>query len=161
MPDQRWIRSSLVWIVLIVALLAMWATFIGTDAAPTPRSIGQVAQEVRDGKVQTLVQSDGSREVRVKYAQEAGRRDAVTTIPAETDLLTVLKTYGVDPSSLPPGMIEFQPASSWGAWLSTLSFILPTLFLVGIFVFMMRQSQGSNNQAMSFGKSRARLFTAN
>jgi cell division protease FtsH len=26
---------------------------------------------------------------------------------------------------------------------------------------MMRQSQGSNNQAMSFGKSRARLFTAN
>ncbi|MCA9879286.1 MAG: ATP-dependent zinc metalloprotease FtsH, partial [Thermomicrobiales bacterium] len=150
-----------VWIVLIVALLAMWATFIGTDAAPTPRSIGQVAQEVRDGKVQTLVQSDGSREVRVKYAQEAGRRDAVTTIPAETDLLTVLKTYGVDPSSLPPGMIEFQPASSWGAWLSTLSFILPTLFLVGIFIFMMRQSQGSNNQAMSFGKSRARLFTAN
>ena len=161
MPDQRWIRSSLVWIVLIVALLAMWATFIGTDAAPTPRSIGQVAQEVRDGKVQTLVQADGSREVRVKYAQEAGRRDAVTTIPAETDLLTVLKTYGVDPSSLPPGMIEFQPASSWGAWLSMLSFILPTLFLVGIFIFMMRQSQGSNNQAMSFGKSRARLFTAN
>ena len=161
MPDQRWIRSSLVWIVLIVALLAMWATFIGTDAAPTPRSIGQVAQEVRDGKVQTLVQADGSREVRVKYAQEAGRRDAVTTIPAETDLLTVLKTYGVDPSSLPPGMIEFQPASSWGAWLGMLSFILPTLFLVGIFVFMMRQSQGSNNQAMSFGKSRARLFTAN
>jgi len=161
MPDQRWIRSSLVWIVLIVALLAMWATFIGTDAAPTPRSIGQVAQEVRDGKVQTLIQSDGSREVRVKYAQEAGRRDAVTTIPAETDLLTVLKTYGVEPSSLPPGMIEFQPASSWGAWLSMLSFILPTLFLVGIFIFMMRQSQGSNNQAMSFGKSRARLFTAN
>ncbi len=161
MPDQRWIRSSLVWIVLIVALLAMWATFIGTDAAPTPRSIGQVAQEVRDGKVQTLIQADGSREVRVKYAQEAGRRDAVTTIPAETDLLTVLKTYGVEPSSLPPGMIEFQPASSWGAWLSMLSFILPSLFLVGIFIFMMRQSQGSNNQAMSFGKSRARLFTAN
>jgi cell division protease FtsH len=33
------------------------------------------------------------------------------------------------------------------------------LFLVGIFVFMMRQAQGSNNQAMSFGKSRARMFT--
>ncbi|MFT4039472.1 MAG: ATP-dependent zinc metalloprotease FtsH, partial [Thermomicrobiales bacterium] len=161
MPDHRWIRSSLVWIVLIVALLALWATFVGSDAAPTPRSIGQVAQEVRDGKVQTLVQADGSREVRVKYAQEAGRRDAVTTIPADTDLLTVLKTYGVEPSSLPPGMIEFQPASNWGAWLGMLSFILPTLFLVGIFVFMMRQSQGSNNQAMSFGKSRARVFTAN
>jgi cell division protease FtsH len=33
------------------------------------------------------------------------------------------------------------------------------LFIVGIFIFMMRQAQGSNNQAMSFGKSRARMFT--
>ena len=58
MPEQRWIRSSLVWIVLIVAILAMWATFVGNDNAPTPRSIGQVAQEIRDGKVQKLVQQD-------------------------------------------------------------------------------------------------------
>ena len=50
MPEQRWIRGSLIWIVLIVAVLAMWATFVGNDGAPTVRSIGQVAQEVRDGK---------------------------------------------------------------------------------------------------------------
>jgi len=161
MFDQRWIRSSLVWIVLIVAMLAIWATFLGNDGSPTPRSIGQVAQEVRDGKVQSLTQVDGSREVRVTYVQEAGRRDAITTIPADTDLLSVLEIYGVSPASLPPGTIEFEPASNWGAWLGALTFILPTLFLIGIFIFMMRQSQGSNNQAMSFGKSRARLFTAN
>ena len=70
MPEQRWIRGSLVWIVLIVAVLAMWATFVGNDGAPTVRSIGQVAQEVRDGKVQQLVQAEGSREVQVKYKQE-------------------------------------------------------------------------------------------
>jgi cell division protease FtsH len=161
MPEQRWIRSSLVWIVLIVAILAMWATFVGNDRAPTPRSIGQVAQEVREGKVQKLVQAEGSQEVEVKYAQEAGRRDAVTTIPAETDLLSVLESYAIDPAELPTGLIEFEPASRWGAWIGTLSFILPTLLLIGIFVFFMRQSQGTNNQAMSFGKSRARLFTAN
>jgi cell division protease FtsH len=161
MPEQRWIRSSLVWIVLIVAILAMWAMFVGNDNAPTPRSIGQVAQEVREGKVLKLSQADGSQEVTVHYTQDAGRRDAVTTIPPETDLLTVLGNYGIKASDLPPGLIEFAPASRWGAWLGTLSFILPTLFLVGIFIFMMRQTQGSNNQAMSFGKSRARLFTAN
>jgi cell division protease FtsH len=160
MPEQRWIRSSLVWIVLIVAALAMWATFLGSDGAPSPRSIGQVAQEVRDGKVLSLIQEDGSRDVLVKYVQDAGRRDAVTTIPAETDLLSVLEIYGVDPAAS-PGLVEIKPASRWGAWLGALSFILPTLFLIGIFVFMMRQTQGSNNQAMSFGKSRARLFTAN
>src|SRR3954464_11615521 len=161
MPEQRWIRGSLVWIVLIVAVLAMWATFVGNDGAPTIRSIGQVAQEVRDGKVQQLVQAEGSREVQVKYNQEAGLRNAVTTIPAETDLLSVLQNYGINAADLPPGLLEFEPASRWGAWLGALTFILPTLLLIGIFVFFMRQSQGSNNQAMSFGKSRARLFTAN
>jgi cell division protease FtsH len=150
-----------VWIVLIVAILAMWATFVGNDNAPTPRSIGQVAQEIRDGKVQKLVQQDSSRDVLVKYAQEAGRRDAVTTIPEDTDLLSVLQNYGIKPADLPPGLIEFEGASRWGAWIGMLTFLLPTLFLVGIFVFMMRQTQGTNNQAMSFGKSRARLFTAN
>ncbi|MBA2595414.1 MAG: ATP-dependent zinc metalloprotease FtsH [Chloroflexota bacterium] len=161
MPEQRWIRSSLVWIVLIVAVVAMWAMFVGNDGASSSRSIGQVAQEVRDGKVQQLTQAEGSREVQVEYAPEAGRRNAVTTIPADTDLLSVLGNYGIDPAALPSGLIVFEPASRWGAWLGTLTFILPTLFIVGIFIFMMRQSQGSNNQAMSFGKSRARLFTAN
>jgi cell division protease FtsH len=159
--DQKWIRSSLVWIVLIVAILALWATFVGTDGTPTARSIGQVALEVREGKVQRLIQEDGSREVRVKYAPEAGRKDAVTVIPAETDLLSVLANYGLSAEDLPAGLIEFEPASRWGAVLGAMTFILPTLFLIGILVFMMRQSQGTNNQAMSFGKSRARLFTAN
>ncbi|MGH2615385.1 MAG: ATP-dependent zinc metalloprotease FtsH [Thermomicrobiales bacterium] len=161
MPEQRWIRSSLVWIVLIVAVLAMWATFVGNDGSPGQRSIGEVAQAVSDGKVQKLTQQEGSREVQVEYTADAGRRNAVTTIPADTDLLTVLGNYGIKPADLPTGLVVFEPASRWGAWLGALTFILPTLFIIGIFVYMMRQSQGTNNQAMSFGKSRARLFTAN
>ncbi|CAA9550082.1 MAG: Cell division protein FtsH, partial [uncultured Thermomicrobiales bacterium] len=35
------------------------------------------------------------------------------------------------------------------------------MLIVGLLFFMMRQGQGSNNQAMSFGKSRARLFSSN
>ena len=38
---------------------------------------------------------------------------------------------------------------------------LPILIFIGLIFFMMRQAQGSNSQAMSFGKSRARMFTAN
>jgi len=42
---------------------------------------------------------------------------------------------------------------------AALTFLLPTLLLIGFFVFFMRQAQGSNNEAMSFGKSKARMFT--
>ncbi len=37
--------------------------------------------------------------------------------------------------------------------------LLPVLLMIGFFIFFMRQAQGSNNQALSFGKSRARMFS--
>ena len=76
----------------------------------------------------------------------------------DTNIFDLLTSAGVDPSTI---SIEIKEASRWGNVFSILGFLLPTLFLIGIFVFMMRQAQGSNNQAMSFGKSRARLFTGN
>lgn len=42
-------------------------------------------------------------------------------------------------------------------WTNILISIVPFLLIIGFFVFMMRSAQSSNNQAMSFGKSRARL----
>ena len=51
------------------------------------------------------------------------------------------------------------PAPAWGGLLSIFTILLPTLLLIAFFVFFMRQAQGSNNQAMSFGKSRARMFS--
>lgn len=42
-----------------------------------------------------------------------------------------------------------------------LTFLLPMLLIAGLIMFMLRQSQGSSSQAMSFGKSKARLFSSN
>jgi cell division protease FtsH len=43
--------------------------------------------------------------------------------------------------------------------ISIASYILPGLILIGMFWFIFRQAQGSNNAAMSFGKSKARMFS--
>jgi cell division protease FtsH len=43
--------------------------------------------------------------------------------------------------------------------LTFLGYMLPAVLVVGIIYFMLRQAQGTNNQALSFGKSRARMFT--
>lgn len=53
---------------------------------------------------------------------------------------------------------EVIPSGGQDFWLSILFNILPFLLIVGFFLFMMRQAQSSNNQALSFGKSRARLY---
>ncbi len=51
---------------------------------------------------------------------------------------------------------EAVPDTSWISLIAT--FVLPLLIIGGFIFFMMRQAQGTNNQAMSFGKSRARMF---
>ncbi|MBN1494852.1 ATP-dependent zinc metalloprotease FtsH [Candidatus Peregrinibacteria bacterium] len=55
--------------------------------------------------------------------------------------------------------IDIEVVSTEGEewWMSLLLNLVPFLLIIGFFVFMMRQAQNTNNQALSFGKSRARL----
>lgn len=55
--------------------------------------------------------------------------------------------------------VKISAAPAWGGLFNLLSVFLPVILMIGFFVFFMRQAQGSNNQAMSFGKSRARMFS--
>ncbi|HEX7475927.1 MAG TPA: ATP-dependent zinc metalloprotease FtsH [Dehalococcoidales bacterium] len=47
---------------------------------------------------------------------------------------------------------------NWGSVLTT---FVPLLFIGGLLYFLFRSARGANNQAMRFGRSRARLFSAN
>jgi cell division protease FtsH len=52
-----------------------------------------------------------------------------------------------------------QPASDTNSlWISLASGIIPVVLIGGVLFFMMRSAQGQGNQAMSFGKSKARLY---
>src|SRR5690606_30887065 len=56
-------------------------------------------------------------------------------------------------------VITYERPSQWGGLLNIIGIFLPAVLIVGFFYFIFRQAQGTNNQAMSFGKSRARMFT--
>ena len=72
-----------------------------------------------------------------------------------------LINLGVSPEKLLPEnvKIEVKPPSAWTNVLGSLAFILPVLLMAGVMWFIFRQAQGNNNAAMSFGKSRARMFS--
>jgi cell division protease FtsH len=58
----------------------------------------------------------------------------------------------------PPAVFAADRPDS-GGWLTIGIYMLLPLLIIGAFLFFMfRQAQGTNNQAMSFGKSRARMF---
>lgn len=66
-------------------------------------------------------------------------------------LLKVLDEHNVETKFSPP------PETPW--WTGLLSTILPLLLIVGIFLFMMQQTQGGGSRVMQFGKSKAKLHT--
>ena len=73
----------------------------------------------------------------------------------------MLANYGVTPDELARVEYRVTDPPQFSNWLGLLVNLLPLIFFGAILLFMMRQAQGSNNQALSFGKSRARMFMGN
>jgi cell division protease FtsH len=158
LEQRKWLRSGIVWLVLIGAVIALWFTFANgnRDASKVDFNTTVISQ-IRAGEVEKLVAKEGDSKVMVHYKDDSPGV-AESRLPPDTNVIEVLEAAGLAPDAVP---IEVEGASRWGAVLGIMTFLLPTLLIIGILVLMMRQSQGSNSQAMSFGKSRARLFSSN
>ena len=164
MTDNKWLRNSFVWIIIMVGMLVLFFTFVSQKGAAQPIAISQVVQDVKDGKVTQIVTHEDSNDITVYYGppEQQGTKTATAVKESGNEsVLEYLKNAGVDTTKLPATFIKVEKAAQWGSYVGLLGFLLPTVILVAVFVFMMRQAQGTNNQAMWFGKSRARLFTGN
>jgi cell division protease FtsH len=157
MMNLRRYRPGVIWLGLLVALSLVWFAFARTGDNTASTTITQVVKDAQNKEIARITQVENSRKITVQY-KDSKRRDGVSRLPQDTNIFDLLKDAGVDVSSV---QIDIKEASRWGNVFGILGFLLPTLFLVGIFIFMMRQAQGSNSQAMAFGKSRARLFSSN
>jgi cell division protease FtsH len=68
---------------------------------------------------------------------------------------------GIDYTNPDVVRVSFAGTSPLSFWGSLLFPLISILLIGGFFVFMLRQAQGTSNQALSFGKSRARMFLSN
>src|SRR5689334_21735814 len=122
-------------------------------------TINELARDIRSGKDARVVIEDGD-SLRVVYTN--GDENGVESYKeSNSTLVDQLIALGVTPEQLSPEsvMIEVKPPSQWTGIVSGALYILPVLFMAGVLWFIFRQAQGSNNAAMSFGKSRARMFS--
>ncbi len=152
---SRWMRNSFVYLMILVAVIAIVVVFFRPGSTSTPKmDISQVITDVKAGNVDKIEVSGDTLNVKLKSGTEYDSRKE-----SGSSLLTILSDNNVDASQLP--QIDVKSPSAFGDWLGLLLQFLPILIFIGLILFMMRQAQGSNSQAMSFGKSRARMFTAN
>jgi len=151
-------QSFLVYFLLIVAIAAMFYMGFRQDTSSEDvLTINQVAHDIQVGDVNRII-VDSDDKLQVIYADG-------TEVPSQKEpgatLVEQLIGLGVTAEQLAPDNVklEVKPPSSWVGILSSVVYILPVLLMGGVLWFIFRQAQGSNNQAMAFGKSRARMFS--
>ncbi len=99
----------------------------------------------------SILLSPNSAELQGEYRDGSKFRGVTVANTAIPDVTKALQDKGV-----PFNYREVKEAN----WVSLLINFSPILLIVGIWIFMMRQMQAGGNKALSFGKSRARLLTA-
>jgi cell division protease FtsH len=150
-------RSRNIVAILIVVffmgyLLVSW--YNNQQASIPTISLSQVAQEIQDEKITEIIVVEDELEIHYAGDQQAKARKESTAPLSEQ-----LATFGVSSTELEKIKIEIQAPNDWGLVFNLLSYLLPVLVL-GVFIyFMVRQMQGTNNQAMMFGKSKARMLS--
>jgi cell division protease FtsH len=146
--QNRYLRNLIVWaLILAVAFPFALQFWRRTPREELPYNV--FVEQVAAGQVVQVEIGDGTVTGRLRNGQQF-----TTYVPqGDTSYLEALKAKGVT--------IRVEPRSRSTLWPSVLTTLLPILLLVGLWMLMLRQAQSGSNQAMSFGKSRARLHTEN
>ena len=151
-----WFRTGFVYLLILVAVAALIFSISPKSKKPEGIPITQLAEEIKAGKVERITVT-GDDSLKIEYRSQ--KEVAVSHKESGVGVIEILRGLGVTDKQLAAVNIEYEPPSSWGTWLTILGSVLPVLVVGALFYFLIRQAQSGNNQALSFGKSRARMFT--
>ena len=143
---------AIVFGILILAA-GVTALFDSSMTAPTTIPLSDVVTKINAGEVKTMtVQGDTIEITSVKGDTFESKKES-TTSAAEN-----LINLGADKTKLAAVNTEIKDPSGWSSFLSSaLGVIVPFLIVWALFWFMFRQASKGSGQALSFGKTKARL----
>jgi cell division protease FtsH len=150
-------RNGIVMLVLVAATSALLYALI-QPAQSSAKAYSDFYSDVTKGLVDKVSIQESTMTVTLKAATTY---TVQSDLPAEGEYTTI--QHWLTSAGLPVTAIKYlrtpPPDTSWLMLL--LSTAVPIGLVVLLIFFFMRQAQGTNNQALSFGKSRARMFLGN
>src|SRR5579875_2714526 len=146
---SRLFKSAAFPILLVLAFFAQ--KLIGSQGHAPHYTFGNLVQQLDQGRVQslTLDQKDDTAQVTLKD----GTKYSVGYPQAATGQILKLEQ-----AHLQPGNFNVEGTGS-SPWLSILTYILPFLIFIGLWIFILNHVQGGGSKVMSFGKSRAKRMS--
>ncbi len=156
--NAKFLRNGIVMLVLVAGTVALLYTWVQSSSPNPQHQYSDFWNDVKGGNVTRVVQDGETLNVTTKNDQ------AYTVVIPNSitgDVWSDIQQASLagNQSTLPDFKKNPTADTSWIGLL--LTGLLPLLVIGGFIFFMMRQAQGTNNQALSFGKSRARMFLGN
>jgi cell division protease FtsH len=148
--NKRW-RNAGLYVLLAVVAIALATTFLEPNKGQVQKTLkySQFIQEVKAGNIENVgLSADRSKAL---VQEKDGTKLSVNLPPNDNQLIDILTTNV-------KGNIYVLPQSDDSVWFRVLSSLFfPVLLLVGLFLLLRRAQSGPGNQAMNFGKSKARV----
>ncbi|MEG4294072.1 ATP-dependent zinc metalloprotease FtsH3 [Microcoleus sp. C2C3] len=145
--NKRW-RNAGLYALLAIVVIALATAFF--DKQPPSREVWKYSQFIQEveGKRVDKINISSDRSKALVTAQDGNK--VIVNLPNDPELINILTKNNVD--------ISVLPQSDEGFWVKALSSLFfPILLLVGLFFLVRRAQNGPGNQAMNFGKSKARV----
>ncbi|HVL50833.1 MAG TPA: ATP-dependent zinc metalloprotease FtsH [Actinomycetota bacterium] len=133
---------------LLIGIAAIWAVagILNSGSRSTKLSTSEFERKLKAGDITEVEVFRNSG--RIDGTMSDGTRFTSTYLSAE-DVSQLLRDQ--------PGVAVTTNTENPSLWGSLLTSILPFIFILAIFFFLMQQMQGGGNRVMSFGKSKAKL----
>ena len=147
--------NPLIYLIILVAVGFLMYSFYAQQAQDTTQvPLTDVAAYVRDGSVISIRVEGDNLFVELRDGSEiASRKEHESTV------IEQLQALGITNEELTRISINPVQPPDWGSLLSAGGSLLLVVAMLAVGYVMLRQFQGANNQALSFGKSRARMYT--
>ena len=145
------LRLSLFWAVVVLISLVGWALMSPhTSLKDVP--VSQVITDANDGKIAKIQGQGDNLTITKKGQSEPSEKSYIQGGVSSLLKDDLLNKNGKQVVSDTP------PSETGAAFWNIATIVVPVLLIAGFFMFMMRQAQGQNSQAMNFGKSKAKLY---
>ena len=161
MGSNRWQKNSFVYLLVIIGVIVIFYTLLPSFGGRTEQPLTTVIAMAKNHEIREVVVDGKKLTVYPRVSTPATGDRFTSRIGNDTDVITLLVESGVEIG--PPNGVEvvFKGSSGFSSLFGLLINFLPVIIFGGLILFMMRQAQGSNNQTMSFGRSRARMMPFN
>ena len=148
---SNWARLGLFWAIIIMAALTIFA-IVSPHEQLKKVDISEVIQQANEGKIARIEGSGSELKITPKGEDKPTQTSYITG-----GVSTLLRDDTLNDQGRKA--LADTPPSQTGETLWNLAIIIiPVVLIAAFFMFMMRQAQGQNNQALGFGKSKAKLY---